>query len=172
MASLGSQLIRVIGDDPATFSGMLTFHLGVIWVHISSPVGCFSVFEILYVSIEWLAGKNKNLVPLLNGVPRHEDVWEVEVYLHAFLTSELDGREWLASRLGRFIPDKRTHRYPLVMRLGGPQSRSGRGGEDKNPCPPSGELNLGRPDRHAVTILTELSDWRTRVYPKVSGLSR
>jgi hypothetical protein len=32
----------------------------------------------------------------------HEDVLWVEVNLHAFLTSALDGDVWLASRLGRF----------------------------------------------------------------------
>jgi hypothetical protein len=47
---------------------------------------------------------------VLNEVPRHEDVcylikhhslktyWVVEVNLHAFLTSILDGGEWSASR--------------------------------------------------------------------------
>jgi hypothetical protein len=34
--------------------------------------------------------------------PHHADVWEVEVYLHAFLTSALDGAEWLASHPGCF----------------------------------------------------------------------
>jgi hypothetical protein len=32
---------------------------------------------------------------------------EVEVQLHAFLTSALDGLEWLASRRGRFNPGER-----------------------------------------------------------------
>jgi hypothetical protein len=39
--------------------------------------------------------------------------WGVEVYLHAFLTSALDGGEWSASRPGRFTPKERapgTHR--------------------------------------------------------------
>jgi hypothetical protein len=30
--------------------------------------------------------------------------WGVKVYLHAFLTSALDGSEWLASLTGRFTP--------------------------------------------------------------------
>jgi hypothetical protein len=30
----------------------------------------------------------------------------VDVYIHIFLTSALVGGEWLASRLGRFIPGK------------------------------------------------------------------
>jgi hypothetical protein len=33
--------------------------------------------------------------------------WGVEVYLHAFLTSELDGGKWSASRSGRFTPRER-----------------------------------------------------------------
>jgi hypothetical protein len=37
-----------------------------------------------------------------------ETYWGVEVYLHAFLTSELDGGEWSDSRPGRFIPRERT----------------------------------------------------------------
>jgi hypothetical protein len=32
---------------------------------------------------------------------------EVEVYLHAFLSSALDGGEWSASRPGRFTPRER-----------------------------------------------------------------
>jgi hypothetical protein len=39
--------------------------------------------------------------------------------------------------------------YPLVRRLGGPQSRSGRGGEEKNSQPP--------PEIEPSAILTELS---------------
>jgi hypothetical protein len=33
--------------------------------------------------------------------------WGVEVQLHVFLNSALDGGEWSASRLGRFIPRER-----------------------------------------------------------------
>jgi hypothetical protein len=33
--------------------------------------------------------------------------WGVEVYLHAFLTSALDGGEWSTSRHGRFTPRER-----------------------------------------------------------------
>jgi hypothetical protein len=47
-------------------------------------------------------------------------------------TSALDGGEWSASSPGRFTPKERAPRYPLDRRLGGPQSRYGRGGEEKN----------------------------------------
>jgi hypothetical protein len=33
--------------------------------------------------------------------------WEVEVKLHAFLTSALDGGEWPASHSGHFTPRER-----------------------------------------------------------------
>jgi hypothetical protein len=56
----------------------------------------------------------------------------VEVQLHAFLTSALDGGEWLASRPGRYIPVVTDPVYPLGRRLGGPQRRSGRSGEEKH----------------------------------------
>jgi len=48
---------------------------------------------------------NSEDVPLLNQVPRHEDVWVSEVQLQALLTSALDGGEWSTSRPSRF-----THR--------------------------------------------------------------
>jgi hypothetical protein len=51
------------------------------------------------------------------------------------LTSVLDAGEWSASRLGRFTPRGKSLWYPLNRRLGGPQSRSGRGGEEINSQP-------------------------------------
>jgi hypothetical protein len=57
--------------------------------------------------------------------------WGVEIGLHAFWTSALDGDEWSASQPGRLTPGK-------DRRLGGPQSRSGHGGEEKNSQPPPG----------------------------------
>jgi hypothetical protein len=51
---------------------------------------------------------------------------------------------------GRFTPGKDPW-YPVDRRLGGPQSRSRRGGEKKYILPPA-----GRPARSPVTILTEL----------------
>jgi hypothetical protein len=49
----------------------------------------------------------------------------LEVQIHVFLTSVLDGGEWLASHPDRFAPAKQP-RYPLDRTLYGPQSRSGR----------------------------------------------
>jgi hypothetical protein len=47
--------------------------------------------------------------------------WGLELQLHTFLTSALDCGEWSASRPC----------YPLDRRLGGPQRRSERRGEEK-----------------------------------------
>jgi len=45
-------------------------------------------------------GESK-VVPVLNQVPRHEDVWTPGgIASHIFLTSALDGGEWSASRPG------------------------------------------------------------------------
>jgi hypothetical protein len=61
------------------------------------------------------------------------------------LTSELEGNEWSASRSGRFIAGEVATDTPLYRRLGGPQSRSGRGAQEKNSQPPPGiePPNLG-----------------------------
>jgi hypothetical protein len=50
----------------------------------------------------------------------------VDVNIHIFLTLELARSEWSASRLSRFTPN--TH---WIVGLSGPQSRSGRRGEEK-----------------------------------------
>jgi hypothetical protein len=47
--------------------------------------------------------------------------WGVEIQLHAFLTSALDGGEWSASHPGRFTP-REIPWYPLDRRLGGLRS--------------------------------------------------
>jgi len=49
----------------------------------------------------------------------------------------------------------RSPRYPLDSRLYGPKSRTGCGGEEKNPYP-CRKSNPGRPARSLVTILTEV----------------
>jgi hypothetical protein len=55
----------------------------------------------------------------------------VDIYIHVFLTSAVVGGEWSASRLGLFTAKGNSPRYPLYRRLGGPQSRCGRRGEEK-----------------------------------------
>jgi hypothetical protein len=55
----------------------------------------------------------------------------VAAEFHAFLILELYGGEWSASRQGRFTPQGKNPSHPLDRRLGGPQSRSGCGGEEK-----------------------------------------
>jgi hypothetical protein len=54
----------------------------------------------------------------------------VDVYTHISLTTALVGGEWSASRPGR-LPRGERLRYPLDRKLGGPQSLSGRRGEEK-----------------------------------------
>jgi len=58
---------------------------------------------------------------------------EVEVFLHAFLISALDGDEWSASDPDLFTPRETA---PGTHWIGGcgPQKRSGRGDEKKNSC--------------------------------------
>jgi hypothetical protein len=50
-------------------------------------------------------GKKSCSCAFFNWAPHHAE--GVEVQLHAFLTSALDGGEWSASRTGRFIPRER-----------------------------------------------------------------
>jgi len=70
------------------------------------------------------------------------------------------GGEWSASRPGRFTSRRKNLRYRLHRKLGGSQSRSGRGGEGKNKshyclCR---ELSRGCPAPTVVTILTEIGE--------------
>jgi hypothetical protein len=55
-------------------------------------------------------------------------------------------------------PRGKSPKYPLYRSLGGPQSRSGRGGRRRNSrhCP-CRELNHSRPIRSLVSTLTELT---------------
>jgi hypothetical protein len=64
--------------------------------------------------------------------------WGVEVELHSFFDLGT-GWRWVVSFTPRplYLQGKRPW-YPLDRRLGGPQSRSGRDGEEKNSQPPPG----------------------------------
>ena len=55
----------------------------------------------------------------------------------------LDGNGWLTSHCGHFDPGEAVQ-YPLIRRLGGPQSKSVCFGEEKYPIPYR-NLNLGHP---------------------------
>jgi hypothetical protein len=84
---------------------------------------------------------------------------------------------WVVSFTPRpLYPQRKSPWYPLVRRLGGPQSRSGRGGEEKN-FQPRRESNPRTPivqpvaQRYTDWAITALSSGSTRVYPKVSGLA-
>jgi hypothetical protein len=84
----------------------------------------------------------------------------VEVQLHAFLTSALDGDELTALHPKCFTPQGKSPQYPLDRRLDGLQNQCSCGGEEKeDPCPCQ-ELNPSHPACSLVTILTELS-WIT-----------
>jgi hypothetical protein len=58
--------------------------------------------------------------------------WGSGCVVPPFLASSLDGSEWSASRPGRFTHWEKSPWYSLDRRLGGPQSQSGRCGEEKN----------------------------------------
>jgi hypothetical protein len=82
--------------------------------------------------------------------------WGVEIWLYAFLTSALDGGKWSPSCRGLFTPAGRRPCYPLDRRLGEPQSRYRRGGEEKNSqSPPGLEPTIIQPVAQRYT--TELS---------------
>jgi hypothetical protein len=78
------------------------------------------------------------------------------------LTSALVADEWSASRPGRITPrERRPPWYPLDRRLGEPQSRSGRGGEQKNSQPPLivKKFFAFYRTRKFITVLTTARHW-------------
>jgi hypothetical protein len=73
------------------------------------------------------------------------------------LTLALDGGEWSASCPGRLHLQGKSPWYPLDRGFGGPQSRSGRGGEEKNSQPPRRESNPRTPIVQPVA--QRYNDW-------------
>jgi hypothetical protein len=61
--------------------------------------------------------------------------WGSEGITPRIIDLGIDGGEWSASRIGRFTTPGKEPLVPLDRRLSGPQSRSGRGGEEKNSQP-------------------------------------
>jgi hypothetical protein len=71
-----------------------------------------------------------------NWAPRHEGVLGSGGKLHSFFDLGTRWR-WVVSFTPRpLYPQGKSPLYPLDRGLGGPQSRSGRGGEEKNFQPP------------------------------------
>jgi hypothetical protein len=90
--------------------------------------------------------------------------WEWRYSSTHSLTSALDGSEWSASRPSRFTPKEKasgTHR-----KLGGLQSRSGRGGEKNfQPTPGIEPENSDRPSRSpALYWLSYHGSFKPRYY--------
>jgi len=89
------------------------------------------------------------------GVPVHAiKAWSgVEVQLYLLFTSVLEIGEFSAIRTGRFTPKGKASRCPLKRRrLGEPEARSGRFGEEINLLSMLGIdlLFIGRPARRLV----------------------
>jgi hypothetical protein len=74
---------------------------------------------------------------ILNVAQLHFELYAIKTYggvdvqIYIFLTSALAGGEWSLSRPCLFTPRGKSSRYPLSRKLGGPQSRSRRRGEEK-----------------------------------------
>jgi hypothetical protein len=74
------------------------------------------------------------------------DMEEWNLKLHVFLISALDTNEWSLHAQG-------SHRCPFYIRLGVPQSRSGRFSKDKNLTLSGIELDVLGPARTVASIL-------------------
>jgi hypothetical protein len=88
----------------------------------------------------------------------------VEVYLHAFLTSALDGGEWSASRPGCFTGGERAPGTHWIEGLVGPRAGLDTVAKTKNSYPYR-ESKRGRLDR------CETGPWYICNWWKYSGLS-
>jgi hypothetical protein len=86
-------------------------------------------------------------------------VWGSGGIAPLFSTSALDGGGWVVSFTPlTLLPRWHSRHYPLERRLGEPQTRSGRYGDEKNPLtlPEIEPRLLGRSVRSLVSIPTEL----------------
>jgi hypothetical protein len=71
-----------------------------------------------------------------------------------FSISGLDGSKWSLALSNRFTHRVKNTRYPFYGKLGGPQSQSGRFGEEKTVLEP--EMELGPSSSLAVTTPIQL----------------
>jgi hypothetical protein len=79
--------------------------------------------------------KGKSCCPCALTEHNIKAYYGVEVSLHAFLTSALDGGEWSASRPGRFTPRDRAPGIHWIGGWVGPRAVLDTGGEEKNSQP-------------------------------------
>jgi hypothetical protein len=107
--------------------------------------------------------------PVLKQAPRQEEVWSGGMVPHIL---NLDTKwSWVVSSTPLpLYPRGKRPRFPLDRRLGGPQCRSGSGGEEKNlySCR---ESNPGRPAHSLVTIQTELLNCEIIRFERKIGIS-
>jgi hypothetical protein len=81
-----------------------------------------------YLYYQWsFIGSKRIALPVLNQAPRYKDAWESEIIAPRILNL---GTTW--KWVVRFTPRRKSSRYALDRVLGGPQSRSGGGCEEKN----------------------------------------
>jgi hypothetical protein len=99
---------------------------------------------------DWRKGKLK-LSLCFNWAPRHEGVLEDWRYSSTHsLTSAVDRGEW-SVHAPAALPQGKSPWCPLDRKVGGSQSRSGRGGKGKNFQPPLG-IETQNPDRPARSL--------------------
>jgi hypothetical protein len=81
--------------------------------------------------LQSIMGKVKLPLCLTNSALRHEGLWESDCIDPRFLDLGTSWRWGVSFTPRPLYPRRKSPRYPLDRRLGGPQSRSGRRGEDK-----------------------------------------
>jgi len=129
LSTSGMKTLGLFSSSQLILKGLVSFHISVekqggvhasLFCNYTSFITC--VFECNNIK-----GK---AVSVVNYVPRHEDVWGSGGTAPCILNPTLNGGKWSVSRPG-LCPKGNSPRCPLDKRLGGPQSQSGRGGEQK-----------------------------------------
>jgi hypothetical protein len=75
--------------------------------------------------------------------PRHKDVWGVDVKLHEFLITTINGGEWSTSRSDHIYSSGQRPNYQLDTSLGRPMNWSERCGANRNVCRCSTDRGVG-----------------------------
>jgi hypothetical protein len=131
---------------------------------------CLTVNSVLYnirnSSFCYLVySKLKREVTLFLCLIKHH-VWGSGGIAPPFLISALEWGDWSAPRPCRFTSGETAPTYPLNIRLGGPQSRSERCGEEKNLLPlPRIERRPSNPSPYRLIcdgtwVVTKQLQWR------------